>query len=128
LWTGWLGDRASTSQRRASLRPTVHRPRLNLAIAATAAIAAVLTVTLAYAYNLSRLNWTPLPAASLAALDRCDGNLYNRYDEGGYLIWFAPRHKVFLDGRQDPYPPALIRAQMDAESSGDASELFRHYA
>jgi hypothetical protein len=103
------------------------RPRLNVAIAAVATVAAVLTVALAYANNAARLNWTPLPAASLAALDRCDGNMYNRYDEGGYLIWFAPRHKVFLDGRQDPYPPSLIRAQVSAESSGDVSELFARY-
>jgi hypothetical protein len=74
------------------------------------------------------LNWSPLPAASLSALDRCEGNLYNRYDEGGYLIWFAPRHKVFLDGRQDPYPPALIRAQLAAEASGEIGELFERYA
>ena len=56
-------------------RIRLHRPRLNVAIAAAAAVGAVLAVTLAYAHNLARLNWTPLPAASLAALDRCDGNL-----------------------------------------------------
>ena len=104
-----------------------HRPRLNTAIATAAAAGAALSVTLAYSNNASRLNWTPLPAASLAALDRCDGNLYNRYDEGGYLIWFAPRHKVFLDGRQDPYPPRLIEAQREAEASGDVSALFARY-
>jgi hypothetical protein len=114
-------------QGRQDLRPIVQRPRLNVAIAAAATVGAVVTVTLAYANNMARLNWTPLPAASLAALDRCDGNLYNRYDEGGYLIWFAPRHKVFLDGRQDPYPPSLIRAQRDAESSGDVTALFARY-
>jgi hypothetical protein len=104
------------------------RQIMNVAIAGVATIGAVLTVTLAYTHNAARLNWTPLPAGSLAALDRCDGNLYNRYDEGGYLIWFAPRHKVFLDGRQDPYPPSLIRAQVSAESSGDVRELFARYA
>jgi hypothetical protein len=109
-------------------RAAAGRPALNAAIAASAFVLATIVVAAAYIARVPRLNWTPLPAASLAALDRCDGNMYNRYDEGGYLIWFAPRHKVFLDGRQDPYPPALIHAQMDAESSGDASELFRRYA
>ncbi len=126
LWFRGPGDaEGSFDPERAASR--VSRHRINFAIAATAAIAAVLTVTLAYANNAARLKWTPLPAASLAALDRCDGNMYNRYDEGGYLIWFAPRHKVFLDGRQDPYPPSLIRAQVAAESSGDARELFARY-
>jgi hypothetical protein len=109
-------------------RRVAPRPMLNVAIAALALVVAAMSVTLAYATGLPRLNWTPLPAASLAALDGCEGNLYNRYDEGGYLIWFAPRHKVFLDGRQDPYPPALIRAQFDAETSGDVGGLFERFA
>jgi hypothetical protein len=53
--------------------------------------------------------------------------MYNRYDEGGYLIWFAPGRKVFLDGRQDPYPPSLIKEQMRVESSGDFEGLFERY-
>jgi hypothetical protein len=73
------------------------------------------------------LRWTPLPEASLAALRTCRGNLYNRYDEGGYLIWFAPTHKVFLDGRQDPYPVDLIKEQVRVESSGDFESLFQRY-
>ncbi len=43
---------------------------------------------------IPHLRWTPLPAQSLFALQRCPDNLYNRYDEGGYLIWFAPDHRV----------------------------------
>ena len=58
---------------------------------------------------------------------RCRGNVYNRYDEGGYLIWFAPGRKVFLDGRQDPYPPSLIKEQARVESSGDFESLFERY-
>jgi hypothetical protein len=85
------------------------------------------TVVYAYAKPLDHLRWTPLPEASLAALRTCRGNLYNRYDEGGYLIWFAPTHKVFLDGRQDPYPVDLIKEQVRVESSGDFESLFRRY-
>jgi hypothetical protein len=29
----------------------------------------------------------------------CKGNLFNDYNDGGYLIWRAPTHKVFIDGR-----------------------------
>ena len=76
-------------------------------------------MTSAYVNRLARFQWTPLPAASIAALNAASGNVYNRYDEGGYLIWFAPGRKVFLDGRQDPYPPSLIKEQMRVENSGD---------
>jgi hypothetical protein len=53
--------------------------------------------------------------------------LYNRYDEGGDLIWFAPEHPVFLDGRQDPYPVDLVKEQVRVESSGDFEQLFQRY-
>jgi len=111
----------------ATAPPTDDRPRLNAALAAAAAAIAAVGVAFAYQSRLPRLNWTPLPAASIAALDRCDGNVYNRYDEGGYLIWFAPGRRVFLDGRQDPYPPSLIKEQMLVETSGDFERLFARY-
>jgi hypothetical protein len=103
------------------------RPRLNLALGATAAAMAVVAVAVAYTRNVSHLAWTPLPGQSIAALDACRGNLYNRYDEGGYLIWFAPNRKVFLDGRQDPYPPALIAEQRHVEATGDFAPTFGRY-
>jgi len=102
-------------------------PRANLVIAIAAVAASLAIVVVSYARRASHLNWEPLPPRSLAALDACDGNLYNRYDEGGYLIWFAPRHRVFLDGRQDPFPPALIEDQRRVERSGNYDELFRRF-
>ncbi len=103
------------------------RPRLNAALAGAAAAIAAIAVAGAYRSQLARFNWTPLPAASLTALDRCPGNVYNRYDEGGYLIWFAPGRRVFLDGRQDPYPPSLIKEQVQVETSGEFERLFERY-
>jgi len=109
----------------AAARP--ERPRLNAAIAGIAIAIAATSVAIAYALPADHLGWRPLPAASLGKLAACRGNLYNRYDEGGYLIWFAPDHKVFLDGRQDPYPPSLIAAQVRAETTGDYRPLFERY-
>jgi len=103
------------------------RPRLNGAIAAVAGIFAVGAVVYAYATPIDHLRWAPLPQASLAALRTCRGNLYNRYDEGGDLIWFAPEHPVFLDGRQDPYPVDLVKEQVRVESTGDFEQLFHRY-
>jgi hypothetical protein len=81
----------------------------------------------AYARPIDHMRWTPLPQASLSALASCRGNLYNRYDEGGYLIWFARGHKVFLDGRQDPYPVALIKEQVRVETTGEFTDVFQRY-
>lgn len=103
------------------------RPRLNGAITVVAAVLIAVGVAYAYATPIDRLRWAPLPEASLAALRACRGNLYNRYDEGGYLIWFAADHRVFLDGRQDPYPVDLVKEQVRVESTGDFEQLFRRY-
>jgi hypothetical protein len=103
------------------------RPVLNLLLIASAVLIASGTIVGAYALRIDHLQWTPLPPASVAALDRCSGNLYNRYDEGGYLIWFARNHPVFLDGRQDPYDPALVLEQIRIEATGDYESAFRRY-
>jgi len=103
------------------------RPALNAALTLAAATIAIATVATSYALRVNRLGWSPLPAASIAKLNECRGNVYNRYDEGGYLIWFAPERKVFLDGRQDPYPPSLIAEQIQAEATGDVEALVRRY-
>jgi hypothetical protein len=108
-------------------RSAPRSPWVNCGIAAAAAMVAAIVVASAYASRAARFHWTPLPAASITALDGCRGNLYNRYDEGGYLIWFAPGRKVFLDGRQDPYPPSLIKEQARVEGSGDFESLFARY-
>jgi hypothetical protein len=101
--------------------------RFNFATIVAAAVAVCGTVTYAYVVPIERLGWAPLPQQSLQALRSCRGNLYNRYDEGGYLIWFAPEHKVFLDGRQDPYPETLINEQFEIEQTGQFEGLFSRY-
>ena len=39
------------------------------------------------------------------------GNMLNQYQFGGYLIWAAPEHPVFIDGRADLYEWAGILGQ-----------------
>ena len=48
------------------------------------------------------------PADALASLDGTQGALLNEYDWGGYLIWRAPTHPVFIDGRLLPYVPDVL--------------------
>ena len=105
----------------------MQRPRLNAAITLVAGALVCVTVVYAYAGPIGHLRWAPLPEASLAALRGCRGNLYNRYDEGGYLIWFAAEHKVFLDGRQDPYPIDLVKEHVRVEHTGDFEPVFQRY-
>jgi hypothetical protein len=96
----------------------------NLALMTFACLAVAITIGVAYRRQIRHLAWTPLPEASLAALRQCPDNLYNRYDEGGFLIWFAPGRRVFLDGRQDPYPPSLVLNQIQIEHTGEYAATF----
>ena len=68
--------------------------------------------------------WT---AAYQTALAGCTEPLFNSYDIGGELIWFAPEHPVFIDNRQDPYPDAFVVQVAVAEGGGDYMRLFDQY-
>jgi len=113
--------------KRSFLMPRVEHVMVNGA-AALAAIAIVVgAVVSSYARRADRLQWDPLPAASVQALGSCSGNLYNRFDEGGYLIWFAPQRRVFIDSRYLPYTDDFIKEHVRIEQSGDAGAAFRRY-
>jgi hypothetical protein len=61
------------------------------------------------------------------AIAACEGPLYNRYDEGGYIIWFLKGRKVFMDSRQDPFPEEMVLDQIQLERSGDYQSMFERY-
>jgi hypothetical protein len=109
-------------------RRDAQRPLLNRAIMSSAALAVGITLVWAYRNEIPHLQWAPVPPGALIALRQCPDNLYNRYDEGGYLLWFAPDRRVFLDGRQDPYPPELVLEHIRMETvGGDYKATFSRY-
>jgi len=104
------------------------RPLVNAGIAVIATIAVAIALAWAYAKPIPGLRWEPIPAGALRALPQCPGHLFNLYDQGGYLLWFAPGREVFLDGRQDPYPSALILEQIRMQNEGlDFHDVFSRY-
>ena len=92
------------------------RAGLTLAVMLLASAGVATTLSVAYRQQWPRLRWNPIPQAAIDALRDCPDNLYNRYDEGGMLLWFAPGRKVFLDGRQDPFPRALVVEHIEMET------------
>jgi hypothetical protein len=103
------------------------RYAMNAGVAALASAACVGTVALAWTRPLERMNWSPVPASVLVQVSSCPGNIYNLYDNGGYLVWFTPDKPVFMDSRQDPFPRELVTAQIDAERTGQYQTLFAKY-
>jgi hypothetical protein len=100
---------------------------LNAATLAIVGVGGVLFISNAWSTPLPRLGWKPVEPVTLSAIQACEGRLYNRYDEGGFLIWFLRDRKVFIDSRQDPFPPELVRAHIDMERTGEYSRLFARY-
>jgi hypothetical protein len=107
--------------------PAADRPALNLALFAAVCLAEVLAVVTAWRAPYPNLNWRPLSDAAVAAVRACPAQLYNRYNDGGYLIWLVPEKPVFVDSRQDPYPTAFVQEGAAIEHGGPYAPLFRHY-
>ena len=109
--------------------PSPDHPRLNLALVGGVAALAAAVLALAWSAPADRLEWRPIAAPALATLRACPGPLYNHYDDGGFLIWFAPDRAVFVDSRQDPYPLDLL-LEHEAVERGQRSyrPLFSRYA
>jgi hypothetical protein len=115
----------SVPSRRFDGRPDSRR-HIFTRLAAVALAAAIAAVGVAHMWSQpwSRLGWTPMSADAARAVNICHGPVYNRYGDGGVLIWFARDNKVFLDSRQDPFPVSLVKAASEVERTGDYADLF----
>lgn len=100
------------------------RPVLPIVIVSGAAALAAFVVLQAWRERQEGVEWVPLPEEAAEAIEACRPNLYNRYEDGGPIIFFAPAQPVLLDSRQDPYPTTLVQQQFDAEVTGEHERLF----
>ena len=107
--------------------PRREKPAMNVAVFAVMTALALVIIAYAWAAPMQRLGWQPLEKPLMAALDSCPERLYNRYDDGGYLVWFMPQRRVFIDSRQDPFPSELIHAHIKTETSGEYDALFSRF-
>ena len=108
--------------------PSPDRPWLNAAILGVFVLFGINVVGTAWGTRHPRLGWRPLTAGALAAARTCPGPLFNRYDDGGFLIWFAPERRVFVDSRQDPYPLPFLLEDIRVEQGAPHQELFARWA
>jgi hypothetical protein len=108
---------------------SVRRERFALNVALLVALIVMAGGSVGYAWQVpaARLEWEPMSARTIDAVASCPGQVYNRYDDGGYLLWFVPSRRVFIDSRQDPYPLELLREHLRTENSGDYTGLFATY-
>jgi MFS family permease len=97
---------------------------INTALAAAFVMGAILWTLFSWQQDDPALAWHPLPSQAVAAARQCDGPLYNRFDDGGYLAYFAQDIPYFVDGRVDPFPKSFLTDQFRSEGSGDYEATF----
>ena len=73
--------------------------------------------------------WFPERAAEFVERENLAGEIFNSYDEGGYLIWkLGPKYRNYVDGRAIPFGVSQIqRARQLLQLSPD-SETWRQEA
>ncbi|HEY0708718.1 MAG TPA: hypothetical protein VGG33_18055 [Polyangia bacterium] len=103
------------------------RTRANTALLAMLLVGGLASVFFLWRLPLARLGWRPMSPAAAAAIAACPDPLYNRYDDGGFLLWFVQGKRVFLDSRHDPYPHELMLAQFRVQESGEPGPLFERF-
>lgn len=104
-----LGYRRSTQ---ALERTTRWQSRLNWTILGILTLAVILKSSLVIPKNINEEHFAetlPMAAVSFLKDTKPDGNLFNSYNWGGYLLWSMPEYPVFVDGRTDLYGDELIR-------------------
>jgi hypothetical protein len=114
-------------QLRRSATPSEDHPALNLALLGGLGLAGLGIIAFAWATSLPKLGWRPLSGGAIAAVRACPGPLYNRYGDGGFVIWFVPETPVFLDSRQDPYPLRFVLDAVADDARGAYEATFARH-
>jgi len=70
----------------------------------------------------------PVKALSFLKTHGLSGRVFNRYMWGGYLIWFHPEVKTFIDSRTDIFEYAgVLKDYMDTETITNPLEVLDKY-
>ncbi len=83
--------------------PDRDRPLPNAALLAVSVGALVLGFPSRHLLSWQVERGNPVKAVDFINRSGLAGRMFNEYVYGGYLIWAAPQHKVFVDGRGDVF-------------------------
>jgi tetratricopeptide (TPR) repeat protein len=73
--------------------------------------------------------WFPERAAGFIERENLPGEIFNTYDEGGYLVWrLGPKHRDYVDGRAIPFGPESFRHESELLHTSPDSELWQREA
>ncbi|MEN8241366.1 MAG: hypothetical protein ABFS17_05555 [Chloroflexota bacterium] len=107
----WKGKFRITRKLELDGKPSRFQSGLHIAMVFLFAVLAAGRVA---AYLASENNWEeisqsfPVAAVEYIREKQPEGNLFNSYNYGGYLIWALPEYPVFVDGRADLHQDKII--------------------
>lgn len=104
-------------------------PVMNGVFLAVSLSAAVLAVPSQQALARQVEEKSPVKAVEFIKAHGLDGPMVNEYVFGGYLIWAAPEHPVFVDGRADVFEETGVLSEFGnwATLQSDPRELLDKY-
>jgi hypothetical protein len=108
-------------------RRSIPLTRGGYAVVTACLVVALAVVAIRWRDGGVALGWRPLSTAAVNAIETCVGPMYNEYEDGGTLMWFVPRRRVFVDGRVEAYPIKFLQRVRSADLSGDYQSLFEDY-
>jgi hypothetical protein len=125
LWAGRLPDRAPGQS---------GSPRLNLALVAVLALAALVALPWIRVHTespIAALHGAHTPVAAARALDALEdppARLFHEVGYGSYLAWARRDAKVFIDPRFELYPRSLWRDYMLLSAGLEVERIVEAYA
>ncbi len=111
----------------AAVAASEEHPRVNLALFVGISLVEIAGVLFVWSAPPPRSGWQPMSPGAIAAVRSCPGRIYNRFYDGGFLIWFVPDRQVFIDNRQDPYPSDFIRETTAVDAGAPYRAMFDRY-
>jgi len=102
-------------------------PRVNLALLVGITLVEIAGVLFVWRAPPPRSGWRPMSPGAIEAVRSCPERIYNRFYDGGFLIWFVPERQVFIDNRQDPFPSDFIRETTAVDNGAPYRAMFDRY-
>jgi Flp pilus assembly protein TadD len=73
--------------------------------------------------------WFPEGAAAFIERENIPGQIFNSYNEGGYIAWrLGPRYRDYVDGRGDPFGSELVKRSIRLMGSSPDSPEWQQEA
>ncbi len=81
------------------------------------------------AFGMGLSWWVPAGAAEFIQRENLPGEIFNTYNEGGYLVWkLGPERRDYIDGRAIPFGPEIFHHEAVLLTSSLDSEVWQREA